>query len=288
VSSSEASQPVPTAVLDRSTPRQLGSTSPVIAITEANAPAENWAGKRVLTIEGKAAYEMSFWCGTCPLIFQRLEGANRTLSAESLTQRLDDGLDAYDQAAAEAIAANLQEAEYLPLLLEIHPRLVFPGRDGDYFSEEQVETWGIDPFWGLPENPRTPYYRTPTRVVSVDQLLFEFVVPLVPPNWNDQARVSTYMGLLAVSSRPTCVALGVLDVRHQAVWDTPEGGLVHWGLTHYLLDGHHKIEAAARSGRALRLLSLISIDQSLADDDAMERLPELLAVAPIRPGQTAA
>ncbi|MDJ0952613.1 MAG: hypothetical protein QNJ81_02930 [Acidimicrobiia bacterium] len=270
-----------TFVLDSSEPQRLGTSLPAVSVDEAEAPAGGWHGKRILTVDGKAAFEMSYWCGTCPFVFQRLEGANRTLSMDALTERLDSGLGEVDTSVVESVASLLPEADYVPLLLEIHPRLVFPGDVGDYFSNEQVTTWGIDSFWGLPENPRTPYYRTPTRVVADDARLFEFVVPIVPPNWNDRGRVERYADRLRQGSEPTCLALGVLDVRQQADWETPEGGLVHWGLAHYLLDGHHKIEAAAKSGRAVRLLSLVSVDSSLAPRDDVKRLADVLAAAPI-------
>jgi hypothetical protein len=270
-----------TSVLDDSKPLRLGTSSPTVSVGEAEVPPGGWAGNRILTMDGKAAFEMSHWCGTCPFVFQRLEGANRTLSMDELAERLDTGLAGVDSSVVEAVSAVLPEADYMPLLLEIYPRLVFPGDDRDYFSDEQVATWGIDAFWGLPENPRTPYYRAVTRVVADDARLFEFVVPMVPPNWNDRERVEYYADRLGRGSEPTCLALGVLDIRQQAVWETPEGGLVHWGLAHYLLDGHHKIEAAAKSGRAIRLLSLVSMDSSLARKEDIERLPGVLARAPI-------
>jgi hypothetical protein len=46
-------------------------------------------------------------------------------------------------------------------------------------------------------------------------------------------------------------------------------------LTHFLLDGHHKLYAAARSGHALQLLCLLSLDGSLADEIALDRLPSI-------------
>ena len=78
------------------------------------------------------------------------------------------------------------------------------------------------------------------------------------------------------------MAFTTLDVRQQADWDTPAGGLVHWGLTHYLLDGHHKLEAAARDGLGVRLLAMVSLDHSLANPKDLGRLPRLLAKAPLR------
>ncbi len=49
----------------------------------------------------------------------------------------------------------------------------------------------------------------------------------------------------------------------------------HWALTHFLLDGHHKMEAAAREGRPLRLLSLLAVEASLATPELVMRVPEL-------------
>lgn len=228
---------------------------------------------------------MSFWCGTCPLVFQRLEGANRTLSADSLTQRLDEGPEVYDEVLAEAVGANLLDGVYLPVLLEIHPQLVYPGQEGDYFCEEQVDTWGIDPFWGVPETPRTPYYRTPSRVVSADALLFEFVVPLVPPSWNDAQRVASYVDLLAQTSMPTCVALSVLDIRSAGRLGHP-GRRVHPLGPHALPARRASHNRGCRTNRTWAADAQPRLDQSLARPEELEQLPALLANAPVRPALT--
>ncbi len=272
---------MPTRLIDQRATRRLGSKASAISIDESATQAGASLGKRLLRLDGEAAFELSFWCGTCPFLFRRLEGANRTLSIEDLEAQLNAGLGSVDETMVDAIAALLPDGVYVPLLIEIHPRLVFPGDAGDYFEHEQVATWGIDPFWGLPESPRTPYYRTPTRAIDHETRLFEFVVPMVPTSWNDRARVAQHGERLRHGPEPTCVALGVLDVRQQAVWHTPDGGLIHWGLAHYLLDGHHKIEAAASARLPVRVLSLVSVTASLADDDDVGRLAEILAVAPL-------
>ena len=49
--------------------------------------------------------------------------------------------------------------------------------------------------------------------------LFEFVVPMVPPSWNDRARVTEHAERLATSSRPTAVAVSLLDVCEPATDD---------------------------------------------------------------------
>lgn len=98
------------------------------------------------------------------------------------------------------------------MLLAIVPRLVWPVLEGDYFSHEQVQTWGVDGFWGLPEYPRTPYYRTFETAIDPQAHLYEFVVPMVPPSWNERDRVRELETVLTSSNRPTAVAVSILDV----------------------------------------------------------------------------
>ncbi|MFJ1777060.1 hypothetical protein ACIOKA_10055 [Streptomyces anulatus] len=151
--------------------------------------------RRLLMVDDEPAFELSFYCGTCPLLFRRLETAQEKLSLESMQERLAGTLDDPDDGGViDAFGTLLPEGTYLPLLLEVEPRLVIPGREGDYFSGEQVTTWGIDQFWGL---------------------------------------------------------------------------------THFLLDGHHRLEAAATAGRPVRLLSLLTLGESLAGAEDTARLPAL-------------
>lgn len=162
------------------------------------------------------------------------------------------------------------------MLLSIEPRLTLPAHPGDYFSEEQVATWGVDPFRGLPEYPQTPYYRTWQTRLDDERHLFEFVVPMVPPAWNESARVAEYEQLLASSSTPTAVAVSLLDIAAPANTsrDTTDY-FEHWGLVHFLLDGHHKVEAAARTARPIRLLSLLALDFSNASIEDAQGVPDL-------------
>jgi hypothetical protein len=120
---------------------------------------------------------------------ERLEGATSTLSIAELQDRLSRGLNEIDSGVLCAFAELLPATAYLPMLLQVTPRLVTPVADGDYFAREQVATWGLNSFWGLPENPHTPYYRTFETPVTTGAHLYEFVVPMVPPTWNDRDRV---------------------------------------------------------------------------------------------------
>lgn len=234
--------------------------------------------RRLLMVDDEPAFELSFYCGTCPFLFQRLETAGGKLSLESVQERLTGALDDPDDedGVMEAFGALPPEGEYLPLLLSVEPRLIIPGREGDYFSGEQVTSWGINQFWGLPEYPHTPYYRTFETAVDADAHLYEFVVPMVPPTLNDRERVEEYVALMEQGAVPTAVAISTLDVCRPAIsfGDDPSA---HWGLTHFLLGGHHKLEAAATAGRPVRLLSLLALGESLAGAEDSARLPALRA-----------
>jgi len=235
-----------------------------------------WAGRRLLWQGSDPAFELSWWCGTCPLLFKRLEGATETVSLPGMQQTLNSGIENIDDGVLDAFAAILPGGSYVPMLLKVQPELVYPGRKGDYFSEEQVDTWGVSGFWGLPEYPQTPYYRTWQAPVDPTAHAFEFVVPMVPPTWNEPDRVEEYAQKLLNSSTPTAVAVSILDVCQPAM-DNGTDYYAHWGITHFLLDGHHKMQAAAEAKRPLQLLSLLSIEGSLAQGTDIERVVELRA-----------
>jgi hypothetical protein len=236
-----------------------------------------WAGRRVLSLDERPAFELSFWCGTCQFLFRRLEGANDTLSLDDLQTRLSDGLCGFDDEVIGAFAQLLPEDDYLPLLLTAVPRLTMPSGPGDYFAQEQVVTWGLSSFWGLPEYPATPYYRTYQTRVTETAHLFEFIVPMTPPTWDNPARVAEHAHRLSGSAAPTAVAVATLDVCAPAVDAQSVDYFEHWGLTHFLLDGHHKVHAAAELGRPLQLLSFVAMGASLATPEQTGALSNLRA-----------
>ena len=255
--------------------RSLGAASqPRLRFGEGPKDRPAWAGRRLLWLDECPAFELSFWCGTCPCLFERLEGATSTVSMEDVECRLVEGLVDIDEQVLALFGSLLPRAQYLPMLLRIQPRLVRPAQAGDYFAQEQVATWGLNSFWGLPEHPRTPYYRTYETPVDADAHLYEFVVPMVPPSWNDEERVAQYAAELVRSAKLTAVAVSTLDICAPAVKQGTDYH-THWALTHFLLDGHHKMQAAAAAGRPVQLLSLLSIDASLASPEEVGRTPAL-------------
>lgn len=110
---------------------------------------------------------------------------------------------------------------------------------------------------------------------------------MVPPSWNDPGRVRHYQDQIAGGQVPACLAVAILDICQPAVAGPGaiEPTLTHWGLAHFLLDGHHKMQAAAQTAGPVRLLTLLAIDHSLASRDDILAVPAILA-RQILPEQT--
>lgn len=91
-----------------------------------------------------------------------------------------------------------------------------------------------------------------------EDILYEAVLPIVQEAQLNQATIDTYTSLMQNGLRPTALALSVVDVR------VLSGRGLDWRLMHFLLDGHHKIMAADRSGKPITLLSFLNISESFA------------------------
>jgi hypothetical protein len=231
-------------------------------------------GSRHLILDGEKAYELSFGCGTCGFIFERLPGADRTVSVEELRDTLNRGMATIDESTLDRIAPVLPKGQYSVHLLDVCPRLTMPYSEEDYFSREQTDLWGMDHFWALPHNPRTEYYRTHAQVIAKGTALYEFVVPIVPHTWLKDGVCKAYEQQIEAGSKPTALALGVLDVVQPAVWEGDPSITKHFCLAHFLLDGHHKMWAASLTGRPITLLTFIAMDHCLATDEAIRQVTD--------------
>ena len=85
--------------------------------------------------------------------------------------------------------------------------------------------------------------------------LFEFVVPMFPKNHLRADTISSYKNAFSHGVLPTALAVSILDVKQPANWNGNPELTKHWCLSHYLLDGHHKVYAAAEQGTPVSILS---------------------------------
>ena len=231
----------------------------------------NWeAWHRLISIEGKPAYEIGKICGTCSFYFERLEGANQSVHPKETIEQLNEGLKRLNAEVVKSVSAIIPNGKYKVLLLTIYPKLTELGKENDYFSKEQIELWGLDGFYGIPYNPKVPYYRGTDQNIKQNEKVFEFIIPMFPQNWLDKTRLSYYEKEIYKGTIPTAICLTVLDIKAPAIWNNDEQPefVGHWCLAHYILDGHHKLYAAAKAGKPINLLSFLAIEECVVETDS--------------------
>lgn len=231
----------------------------------------NWeVWHRLISIEGKPAYEIGNICGTCSFYFERLEGANQSVQPKETIEQLNEGLKSLEKEVVKSVSTIIPNGKYKILLLTIYPKLVELGKENDYFTKEQIELWGLDGFYGIPYNPKVPYYRGTDQNIKENEKVFEFIIPMFPQTWLDKTRLEYYDNEISKGTIPTAICLTVLDIKAPAVWNNEEQPefVGHWCLAHYILDGHHKLYAAAKADKPINLLSFLAIDECILETDS--------------------
>jgi hypothetical protein len=234
---------------------------------------EKW--DRYITIEGKKAFHIGNICGTCSFFFERLEGANGSnqgISPKKISKALQEGVTKLDEDFLSNIALILPSGDYEVSILEVNPKFIELGSELDYFSNEQIQVWGIDGFWGLPHYPKVKYYRGLTKEITNTSKLFEFIVPTFPVNWLEEETIEMYKSLMLEQKKPTALCLSVLDIKEPADYDENKKHTQHWCLTHYIVDGHHKLYSAALLNKPITLLSFLAKKECIADNEDISTL----------------
>jgi hypothetical protein len=250
------------------------SASPISFQTEGGGAWKIW--DRYIALDGQRAFHIGNVCGTCQFLFERLGGANRSVDVGQVVSQLNHGVTQPSRVLLDALKEILPDGRYRAVLLRAEPQLVYPGGPGDYFATEQVATWGVDAFWGLPHHPRTEYYRLGSRRLADHQALHEFLVPTFPHGWLERDQLDAYAAALRNGALPTALALSVLDVKEPAVRRGESEIASHWCLAHYLIDGHHKVFAASQAGMPCTLLSFLALDQGISSAEEVATLRGIL------------
>jgi hypothetical protein len=81
---------------------------------------------------------------------------------------------------------------------------------------------------------------------------------MFPKNYLRAEAINLYKDALSQGDLPTALAVSVLDVKQPSFWDGNPDVNEHWCLSHYLLDGHHKMYAASELGVPVSILSFLA------------------------------
>jgi hypothetical protein len=269
--------------------QQVNTAEPVVGFE-----ADGWT--RYLTLHGKRAFVIGGGCDTCAFIFERKE--SNFLSPTAIADRLASGVGLLDDDIVDTAASLLPTGDYAVVIVDVEPSLTGPCQPEDYFSHESLDLFGMPSYEGVPNNPRTPYWRAGFGVLPPEagawparegprprptnpKRFFHFLIPLEPPHHLESERVEYYQHQFEAGMHPSALGVSVLDVRAPAVtpWDKDEATYEyaeHWCLATYLLDGHHKVEAAARSKRPVRLLTFVARDASMASEQDVDAVLQML------------
>lgn len=233
-----------------------------------------------LTIAGERVFEYGCPCGTCGMVFRKIGSVAHRLSDAQAVQLLGN-LDAIPpQEALRSLARVLQPGVYSPSIVAGTVTLVEPGAPNDYFATDVVRLFGKEPLdYTEPAGPRTSYYRLGAdrhlartgRLGGPHKALVTAVVmPLHEAAQLNRARIEYWKRHHQAGMHLTAFAVSVLDNQAPAMSsaDTTYPYEEQFLLTLCLLDGHHRIQAAAEIGAPVRILSLLAMDFSLVENRA--------------------
>jgi hypothetical protein len=229
-----------------------------------NYPKDGW--DRYLFLEDKPAFYLGTVCETCYFIFRKVPGDFAGANTERISEKLNRGLTSIDEVVLLSVSELLQSGEYGAFLIELLPVLVQPESDDDYFSHRIYNDFGDDDF----NSVHAEYYRTETKVIDDAKSVYEFVVPMFDHRTLNQAQVEFYRKSLREGRKPTALAVSILDTKCVSNFDDYVD-LIEYPicLAHFILDGHHKLYAAALEKLSITLLSVVSKAESVWYEDGI-------------------
>lgn len=242
-----------------------------------------------LRVHGRRVFEYGSPCGTCGVLFKKLRSADDQLT-DAEAQQLLGSLDVVPpDDVLRRLARILPVGTYRPIVVTARVQRVDPGSSDDYFANEVVRLFGFEPpDYKAPGGPSTSYWRvgenlvlpSPQQTVPPYRAMFTAVaMPFHDVARLDRERVEHWKSKARAGEPLTAVAVSMVDAQAPATWThCPYEQMFLW--SHCILDGHHRLQAAAELGVPVRILTLWSADFSLIDaEDALVVIEHLCAPA---------
>jgi hypothetical protein len=230
-----------------------------------------------LLVAGDRVFEYGCPCGTCGIVFRKVGSSTHQVS-DSEAFRLLGRLDSVpSDDALRRLARVLEPGSYHPVIVEGTVRHIEPGASDDYFASDVVQLFGLDPpDYDKPSSPGTPYYRfgsdcelgrTGRTTRPHKALVTAVIMPLHDPGRLSRERVDYWLRQYEAGTPLTAFAVAVIDNQQPAMSPADESYPYEeqFLFTNCLLDGHHRVQAAAESGGPVRILSLLARESSLIE-----------------------
>lgn len=202
--------------------------------------------QRYLTKNGQELAYTGIECETCLFYFSST-GISVSVP-KSISKLLNKGFNELSQDVLDKLRQIIPTGEYIVLLLKVYPRLKH------HFNNEE-------------------YYKSGSRKMIRNKKLEEHIVPLQYGSSLDKNTINQYIQEIMSGKMPTALSISFLDIKY------PRDDIYYdecWVLTHFLLDGHHKIYASAKAKKPISLISFLSIDHSFSDSKHMDKLLQIL------------
>lgn len=234
------------------------------AVISFSAPQEE--GKsfdRTITINGELLVQNGVHCDTCLWLFERLPNDPKvtSLAGQQLAEQLGQGVTHLTSETIELSQQLIPNGDYYVLLSKINPFLRIPiySKREPYFTEDFFE----EPYY-LIQSKLKPWKNEPTTFYGFKH----FVVPLQKIDTLDKERVEYWKQQLNKGVEPTVLTVGLWDHKYFPFTTQYTDEIDIYDndmLSEYILDGHHKLYAAALESKPLTLLSYIRKDNYFGD-----------------------
>jgi hypothetical protein len=244
---------------------------------------DSWGWFTQLTIGSERVFEYGNPCGTCGIVFRKVGSVADRVSDAQAVQLLGelDALPPLD--ALRRLARVLQPGEYCPSIVAGTVKLIAPGAADDYFATDVFRLFRVIVRDDTADDtaaadPGTPYYRfgvdhaldrTGRLSGHHKALVTAVVMPLQDPARLDRERIAYWKRQHDAGMALTAFAVAVLDNQAPAK-ELPDPTYPYEEmllLTLCLLDGHHRLQAAAELGASVRILSLLTMEYSLGGSE---------------------
>ncbi|MGK5508151.1 hypothetical protein [Brevibacillus formosus] len=200
--------------------------------------------QRYLAIEGKEIANTGIDCETC-LFYADVSGMDMKTTTK-ISNKLNQGINTLDQDFMSDLSCLIPNGHYIATLLKVYPRM----------KRQAVGT---------------EYYKAGLRNISSMKKVEEYIVPIQSSESLNHVAINDYIERVNVDEIPSALSISFLDIKYP---------LNHfdeiWVYSHFLLDGHHKMFAADKAQKAITLLSFLSIDESFANKEQLEKLFQVL------------
>ena len=221
---------------------------------------------RDLDLDGQPLYRIGNICDTCEAMFSKYKSEKLPLEPSRLAEILRSGLSDIPNEVVEIVTKVLPKGNYSVGLLNLQPALI-KFSEPNYYLWENSKPSSIPTEWLTESEPIQPWwFAQPNKSRGFQKgKLYEAVLPLISEKSIKREDIDKYSTELNDGLKPTALALSVVDVR------SVSGRAFDWRLIHFLLDGHHKMMAASKTGKPITLLSFLNIDESFAPKEWIER-----------------